>query len=123
MGELARKRVRFTRKFARLLNHAEVKGDREGFYPVVGRVKMPEGSPGVHPRSTHFSGLAGHIILYDRNFNWLHNVNPEWEKKVYRELHAFWEFLCGQDETGKQVVGELIEGDLNHFSFEHEGVR
>lgn len=120
---LVKKQVRFTRKFTRLLNHAEVKGDREGFYVVAEELYRHPSATHGHPLSTHRVKLAGHILLFDRNYNWLNKVNPEWEEKIYKDLHQFWQFISGKDAIGNKVAGDTIEGDLVHFSHHHQGIR
>ena len=108
MGSLASKRVDFTTKFILLLAHARYLG----YEPAIGEVKRHEVDEDIgHPNSVHFNGLAGHVIIYDRNFNWL---SGEEARPAYEALHDYWDYLGGAPR---------INGDLNHFSVEHNGVR
>jgi hypothetical protein len=65
---------------------------------------------GGHPRSTHKQGLAAHLVVYTTDYQWPH---PN-QGFIYEVLHIVWESYGGSP---------AIEGDLNHFSFEWEGVR
>jgi len=115
MGKLAKKRVVFSRKFNALYTHAHLKGKKEGFTVAIGEMYRHASATHGHPGSCHRVGLAGHLLLYDSKCNWLHNVNPEEEKRIYEELHDFWE--------GALNGSERIANDMNHFSIEHNGVR
>ena len=85
------------------------------YFLARGRCKMPAGTPGQHPRSTHISGLAQHYIIYDQHYNWMHDVDKVREAEIYKELHEYWEEWLGG--------AKAIPGDANHFSMEHHGVR
>lgn len=107
---LAEKRCNFSDLFNQLHYFAIQKGKIEGFRVALGRVKTPPETPGQHKRSTHLSGLAGHLIIYCLDFDWPH---PD-ANRIYSELHDWWDSNGG---------AQRIDRDLNHFSFEHQGIR
>ena len=111
---LAERRVQFTQALNLLLLYKplpyNVKYPQFDYRLAIGEVKRNCEVKGGHDRSTHKVGLAAHLIVYTPDYGYPH---PE-EETIYRILHIIWSMYGG---------AELIEGDLNHFSFEWEGVR
>lgn len=64
-------------------------------------------------KSCHKSGLAVDLNLYDENWNYLGGDNEE-TRKAHLECHSKWIKLGGSAP---------INVDLNHYSFEHNGMR
>lgn len=101
---LSQKRHLFCRMKPLLIAYGELLG-----YSVVeDQGKRCDDCPNTHPRSTHKVGLAIDLILYDADWN------PVWDNDVFARLHDLWDLLDG---------AERIDGDLGHFSLEHNGVR
>jgi len=63
-----------------------------------------------HPRSTHKAGTGQDINLYTPNGAYPH---PD-DERMHSTLHDMWDLLGG---------AERIQGDLNHYSDEWQGVR
>lgn len=63
-----------------------------------------------HPRSTHLNRLAVDFNIF-RNGVYLQGGEAE---RAHNELHDFWDTLGG---------AQRISNDLNHYSFEYQGVR
>ena len=101
---LSEKRVKFSSAVSALIAHMQ----SFGFNPAIDFVKRCSDCKVGHKRSCHKSGLAADIILYDSDFN---SLESGAEHKVFRK---FWEELGG---------ARPIEGDLGHYSFEHNGIR
>lgn len=114
MGDLARKRCDFTEAKLRLELWFHAKGQQMGFKYAIGEAKRPWNATYGHPKSTHKVGLAVHFMLYNREYEWLHEVDPELEHYIYTLAHNHWDTIGGAPR---------IEKDLNHFSFMHNGVR
>lgn len=101
---LSQKRALFTLNWALLILYAK----NLGFNPAGDMTKRCGDCPIGHLNSTHKAGLAGDLILYDKDWNYL--TDP----RNYDVLHDFWDTLGG---------AERILDDMNHFSIEHNGVR
>lgn len=96
------------RQFNRCLHALEAIIVAYGYQYTIEYVKRCDDCPVGHPRSTHKVGLAVDINLYDQENNYL-STGAEHEL-----LHDHWDLLGG---------ARRIDNDLNHYSFEWEGVR
>lgn len=114
MGELVKKQVAFNKARMDLELYMYYKGKLAGWYFVQEEAyRRPEATWG-HKNSCHHYKLATHYFLFDKDFNWLHDVDPDLEKEIYMDAHRYWESQGG---------APLIKNDLIHFSFAHNGVR
>ena len=95
-------------KFRRMKRMLIAYGEFLEYNVVEDQGKRCADCPNTHPRSTHKVGLAIDLILYSKDWRYLTADNH------YAQLHLFWDFIGG---------AERIDGDLNHFSLEHQGVR
>lgn len=102
--KLSEKRVLFTSMLARLIIH----GEQLGYRIALDDVKRQKTCSHGHAKSTHRSGLAGDLILYTEAGGVVTSLEP------FRKLHDYWDSIGGS---------ERINGDLGHFSLEHNGVR
>jgi hypothetical protein len=95
--KLSQKRSMFSTNFARLILFARL----HGYYPSIDDVKARDGHM---KNSLHYDGLAGDLILYDKDWNYLT------ETEDYDLLGKFWETLHPNCIWG----GHFQDG--NHFS-------
>ena len=102
--KLSQKRVMFTSMVARLILHAETLGYRFAGDDLKRQKTCSHG----HKRSTHRSGLALDGILYTEDWKVVRS------RESFNKLHDYWDSIGGS---------ERINGDLGHFSLEHNGVR
>ena len=106
---LVDKQARFTQALAILFQYAH----HRGYKITLGRgYASPEANAadGGHENSLHMSRLAQDINLFDGDGRYL--TAPAF----FHELHDVWDLL--DDEAAPR-----IQNDLNHFSFEHNGMR
>ena len=104
MGKLWNRQVQFLRSFSKLIDYAS----EAGIEVTVGdayRDPRLHGEVGVkkgygHPRSAHKSRLAIDLNTKDPS--------------DHAKLHDFWDVVGGAPR---------IKDDMNHYSFEWEGVR
>jgi hypothetical protein len=101
---LGAKRRKFTHMLALLILYAE----GLGFGVAVRECFRDEDCTHGHPESAHRSGLAGDLDLYDAEDSYLI------DGKYHKKLHDFWDAIGG---------AKRIDGDLNHYSLKHRGVR
>ena len=104
MSELGDKR----RLFSKCIHALEAIIIAYGYNYAIDYVKRCAECPIGHPRSTHKAGLAADIHLYDENNNYLDSGLE------HELLHDHWDLLGGAPR---------IDDDLNHYSFEWEGIR
>jgi hypothetical protein len=101
---LGAKRRKFTHMQALLVLYLEGLG-----FGVAGReLYRDDHCTHGHTKSAHRSGLAIDLDLYDEDNNYLT------EGKYHKKGHDFWDAIGG---------AKRIEGDMNHYSLKHRGVR
>ncbi len=100
--KLSTKRIKFTYATAQLI----LRGKQLGYDLAMDYVKRCADCKVGLKNSCHKSGLAVDIIVYI-------NGIPLADLSVFNRLHDY------ADTVG---FSERIEGDLGHFSFEHNGV-
>lgn len=98
------------REFTRMLGLLYVYAYSIGYELSLGRGRVSEAAnlaDGGHKRSLHLSGLAQDINLY---------IDGKYitDSTGHTELHDYWDRLGG---------AERITNDMNHYSFEHNGMR
>lgn len=106
MSELTQKQFDFNRKMAVLrLVAVEL-----GYTLTDGDAYRDDRVPYGHPRSTHRSRLAeDHNIFLGGKL-----LTGKEADEAHGKLHDIWDMMGG---------AERIESDLNHYSFEWQGVR
>ena len=108
-----KKQFRFSKAVASLINYAY----SNGYTITMGdayRDARVHGDYGEkksysHPKSTHKKRLAIDLNLFKNGKYITSRYNTVWKL-----LHDYWEVLGGS---------EMIQNDVEHFSFAHEGVR
>lgn len=106
------KQSKFTTAIGLLIQYAEYNGYQLTFGDAY-RDPRVHGAPGIKKsysasNSVHKQRLAVDFNLFvDGNY-------AQGECEEFSDLHEFWEFLGG---------ARAIEGDPNHFSFDHNGRR
>jgi hypothetical protein len=100
---LLEKQFRFTHMVAQLILHAE----QLGYSVTLGEAwRLPHATHG-HPQSTHKHRLAIDLNLF-RGGVWLTSGAE------HGPLHDYWDSIGGAPR---------IDGDMNHYSLAHNGVR
>jgi len=103
MSELSRKQQRFTSMVALLITFINQRGYQVTFGDAYRDPRCPYG----HPDSTHRSRLAIDLNLFKDGIYLSSGEEHE-------EFHDYWDDIGG---------AKRIEGDLNHYSLMHNGVR
>lgn len=106
MSELVTKQQKFSLAVSLLANYAYY----EGFKITFGECWRRPDNPHGHPNSTHKSRLAVDLNVFIED----DYLQGEQAEEAHNKLHDFWDMLGGS---------ERIKQDLNHYSFEHNGVR
>ncbi|RLF44889.1 MAG: hypothetical protein DRN17_03620 [Thermoplasmata archaeon] len=102
--KLSKKRCKFTHMASLLVLYIEQMGYHAAYDDVMRKKTCSHG----HPNSTHRSGLAVDMVIYDSDWNYLsHGL-------IYAIAHDFWDQIGG---------ARRIEKDLGHFSLPWKGVR
>ena len=103
---LSKKQQQFSTAMAIL----ELYANYHGYSFTDGNAYMQEGSNDNRSnKSTH-----RHRLARDKNiFNGAVYLRGEEAKKAHNFIHDFWDMLGG---------AKRIENDLNHYSFEHNGI-
>lgn len=109
---LREKQSRFTLNVAFLILEAEKRGYSVTFGDAF-RDHRLHGKPGEklgygHRNSNHKNRLAIDLNLFD-------GKRYITDEEGHKDLHEWWSDKCGG--------AEMIEGDPNHYSFKHKGVR
>jgi diadenosine tetraphosphatase ApaH/serine/threonine PP2A family protein phosphatase len=89
-----------------------LRAEQLGYHPAGDYLKRCPGCKVGRSNSVHKSGLAIDLNLYTDEWEWL-NDDHFMTIPVYGELHDYWDTLGGAPR---------INSDLNHFSFEHNGM-
>lgn len=121
MTELLRKRLLFTKLFARLVLEAE----SEGILCAMDQVKRTQAEANANAaagtgivHSLHLLGLAGDLLLFDSNGVYL-NGDTAGEVAMYEKLGEWWK---AQDPLACWG-GDFASRDLDHFSITHNGIK
>ena len=99
------KQRRFTKAIVRLIQF----GHDIGYEFTLGDCYRSKHCTHGHPKSCHRSRLAVDLNLFIED-----EYITDGGHEAWYILHKKWRELGGS---------EMIDGDANHFSFEHEGVR
>lgn len=103
---LGEKRRQFSKMLCLLLHYIEFLG----LDYAVDYVKRCDSCPVGHPNSVHKAALAADVLIYAPGGVYPHPSAAS----IYSKLHDFWDHIGG---------AKRIDGDLNHFSLSHNGVR
>jgi len=104
--KLSQKQQRFTRAINLLVCYANYAGYELTYGDAY---RSPEVKYG-HPESCHRNRLAVDFNVFkDGEF-----LTSKQAKEAHNNLHNAWDFLGG---------AKRIKKDLNHYSFEHNGIR
>jgi hypothetical protein len=108
VSALGDKRRKFTVMIAKLIIYA----DSLGYGIALGRGYASEAAnkaDGGHLESCHLYGLAQDLHLYEI-------LTGEYitDSRGHDQLHDYWDDMGG---------AERIDGDMNHYSLEHNGIR
>jgi len=106
--KLGDKRRKFTVMIAKLIIYA----DSLGYGISFGRGTVSiaaNAADGGHDRSTHLFGVGQDLNLYEV-------LTGEYitDSRGHDQLHDYWDDMGG---------AERINGDMNHYSLEHNGIR
>ena len=104
--KLSEKQAIFTRALTLLISYANY----IGYEITLGDVFRDERCSYGHPQSTHRFRLAADLNVF-KGGEYLKGIES---KDAHNELHDFADMLG---------MSERIGADLNHYSFEHRGVR
>lgn len=102
---MSEKRIAFSQSVAKLVFHAT----GLGYGVAIAFVKRCKDCPVGRKRSCHHDCLAVDIDLYDSDLNYL--TDPA----HHEPLHDFWDTQDG--------ASPRMEGDMNHYSYAHNGKR
>jgi hypothetical protein len=107
MSDMVDKQHRFSLMLARLITYT---ASLPGYQVTGGDWYRDSRCDYGHPRSLHKLRLAVDLNIF---------VDGLWRKDVesYRPLGEYWELMGGA------WGGRFEEGDANHFSLEHDGMK